>query len=173
MKLKVLVAFVLLFWGVVGGAQPRQAHDVNELLEQVRKTIRAEDLENTWREQRFLAEKDAQKRRLKTVAEALAAERERSGKLQRAFEKNADKVASLEEKLQPRSGALLEMFGVVRQVAGDALAVVDDSLVSTQIRGRSDAVEQLAKSDRLPSIEQLEALWFALQQEMTEERQVA
>ena len=172
MKLQIMLALALLCWWSVGSAQSRQAEDLDELLDQVRKTIRVEKLGHTQREQRFLAEKDAQQRRLKKIGEALVAEHKRSAALQRAFDKNADRIASLEAKLEQRSGALLELFGVVRQVAGDTLAVLDDSLVSTQIRDRSDAVEPLAKSDRLPSIDQLEALWFALQQEMTESGKV-
>jgi biopolymer transport protein ExbB len=171
-KIRALFAFALICWGSLGRAQPSVPASLDELLEQVHKTILAEDKWNSQREHQFLEEKDSQERRLKAVKQALAAEQQRSEELQRTFEKKEEKIASLEAKLQERSGSLLELFGVVRQVAGDAEAIIEDSLVSTQIVGRSEAVDQLARSDRLPSIDQLEALWFALQQEMTESGKV-
>ncbi len=167
-----LLAFALICWGSLGIAQPSVPASLDELLEQVQMSMQAEEKWNSQREQRFMVEKDTQQRQLNTVRAALVAEQTRSEELQQAFEKNEDKIASLEARLQERSGSLLELFGVVRQIAGDAKAMLEDSLVSTQIVGRSDTMEQLATSDRLPSIEQLEALWFALQQEMTESGKV-
>ena len=171
-KSSLLIALALICWGSIGNAQPDVPGSLDELLEQVRKTILAEEKWNSQREQRFLEEKNSQEQQLTGVREALAAEQKRSEELQRAFEKNEDKITSLEAKLRERSGSLLELFGVVRQVAGDAEAILADSLVSTQIVGRGEAVERLASSDSLPSIDQLEALWFALQQEMTESGKV-
>jgi biopolymer transport protein ExbB len=145
---------------------------LDELLHQVRQTGAAEEVVNREREQRFLAEKDAQEQLLQKTRQALAVEQQRSEKLRRDFEQNQAQIAALEAKLLARSGTLLELFGVVRQVAGDTEALLQDSLVSTQIPGRSEALAKLAGSDSLPSIEQLETLWFALQQEMTESGKV-
>ena len=153
-------------------AQPGVAVSLDELLRQVRETTLAEEKWNNEREQRFLEDKDAQARQLRTIRAGLAAEQRRSEELQRSFERKADKIALLEAKLQERSGSLLELFGVVRQVAGDTEAILQDSLVSTQIADRGEAVQRLTASDRLPSIDELEALWFALQQEMTESGKV-
>jgi biopolymer transport protein ExbB len=45
---------------------------------------------------------------------------------------------------------------------------VEGSLVSAQIPGREDFLEELGKNKSLPSIESLEKLWYVLHQEMTE-----
>jgi biopolymer transport protein ExbB len=45
---------------------------------------------------------------------------------------------------------------------------VQGSLVSAQIPGREEFLEELGKNKSLPSIESLEKLWFILHQEMTE-----
>jgi biopolymer transport protein ExbB len=45
---------------------------------------------------------------------------------------------------------------------------LEGSLVSAQIPGREEFLEELGKNKSLPSIESLEKLWFVLHQEMTE-----
>ncbi len=172
MKIRALFVFALIGWVSLSHAQSVTPATLDELLKQVRSTQLEEEKWNSRREQQFLAEKDAQERQLKAVREALEAEQKQSDALQQAFDRNEEKIASLEAKLHARSGSLLELFGVVRQVAGDTKAIFENSLVSTQIQGRTAIVGQLAKSERLPSIERLEALWFALQQEMTESGKV-
>jgi biopolymer transport protein ExbB len=62
---------------------------------------------------------------------------------------------------------------VVRQVAGDGSAVMYSSLLSAQYPGRDAFFADLGKAKELPSIEQLERLWFEIQREMTESGRVA
>ena len=172
MKFRVITSLVLLCWVSLGSAQATIPVSLDELLQQVRRTKLAEAQWNNQREQQFLAQKDAQQQQLKEAQAVLETERQRSDELQQAFDRNEETIAALETRLQQRSGSLMELFGVVRQVAGDAEATFEDSLVSTQIPGRNALVGQLARSDRLPSIERLEELWFSLQQEMTESGKV-
>lgn len=172
MKIKILLTFVLLCWWSLSSAQPATPASLDELLQQVRQSKLAAEKWNSQREQQFLDEKDAQERQLQAAKQALVAEQQRSDKLQHTFDSNEERIAALQAKLNERSGSLLELFGVVRQVAGDAKAIVEDSLVSTQIHGRKPLLEQLTKSDRLPSIDRLETLWFTLLQEMSESGKV-
>jgi biopolymer transport protein ExbB len=74
----------------------------------------------------------------------------------------------LEDTLHERLGALGELFGIVRQVAGDTRGQIEGSMVSAQIPGRESFLEELGKSKKLPAIASLEKLWFILHQEMTE-----
>jgi len=168
---KLLLPF-LVCWGLSATTEAATPANLNELLEKVRRSQQQQEVTNSQREQRFLAEKDAQKQRLQSLQEAFEAEQRRSAELQQTFDKNEQKIASLQTQLQARSGALLELFGVYRQVAGDTAALFKDSLISTQIPGRVQQVEQLAAHDSMPSIQQLEDLWFVLQQEMTESGRV-
>jgi biopolymer transport protein ExbB len=172
MKLGELLLPLLICWGLPATTVAATPASLSELLEQVRRSQLQQEVTNSQREQRFLAEKDAQEQRLHSLQEALEAEQRRSAQLQQTFDQNEETIASLESQLQARSGALLELFGVYREVAGDTAALFKDSLISTQIPGRVQQVEQLATHDSMPSTQQLEALWFVLQQEMTESGRV-
>ena len=52
--------------------------------------------------------------------------------------------AELEALLTARLGSLGELFGVVRQVSGDASSVIYQSLISSQYPGRDEFFVQLA-----------------------------
>ena len=172
MKLGKLLLPFLICWGLPATTVAATPASLSELLEKVRRSQLQQEVTNSQREQRFLAEKDVQEQRLHSLQEALEAEQRRSAELQQTFEQNEETIAKLETQLHARSGDLLELFGVYRQVAGDTAALFKDSLISTQIPGRVQQVEQLAKHDSMPSIQQLEALWFVLQQDMTESGRV-
>jgi biopolymer transport protein ExbB len=61
---------------------------------------------------------------------------------------------------------------VVRQVAGDTSSILYNSLISAQYPQRDVFFTELGKAKDLPSIQQLERLWFEIQREMTESGQV-
>ena len=65
----------------------------------------------------------------------LEREEKLSNTLDNRIDANEKKLAEMETTLQQRMGTLGEMFGMVRQVAGDLLALVNNSLVSAQYRG--------------------------------------
>ncbi len=71
-----------------------------------------------------------------------------------------------------RLGTLGELFGVVRQVAGDGSTVLYDSMISAQYPKRDEFFASLGKAKALPSIVELERLWFEMQREMTESGRV-
>ncbi|MGB1557065.1 MAG: MotA/TolQ/ExbB proton channel family protein, partial [Oceanococcaceae bacterium] len=124
---------------------------------------------NAAREQRFRARRDQQAGLLKDAKAELATQERRSEELLKQFEVNDKQLAELEESLTLKVGQLGEMFGVVRQVAGDLRGIAQGSYVSSQPGVERDAfLEELGRSKELPSIEKLEGLWFELQREMTE-----
>ena len=165
---------LLASWTCCAAAAPRtDVASLDELLTQVRK-IRAEASKtDTEREQRFLSEKETREQRLKEVRAALAAEQARSNALQQAFDENEKKIIELEQRLHERSGSLNELSGIYRQVWGDTRAILKDSLVTSQLPGRMEHLDTLALRQGLPSIQQLEELWFELQREMTESGKVS
>ena len=71
-----------------------------------------------------------------------------------------------------RLGTLGELFGVVRQVAGDGSTVLYNSLISAQFPKRDEFFAGLGKAKSLPSIAELERLWLEIQREMTESGKV-
>ena len=60
------------------------------------------------------------------------------------------------------------MFGVVKQVAGDFKGQFQNSIISAQFSGRDKFMTNLAERKKLPSITELNQLWYEIQREMTE-----
>ncbi len=160
----VLCATVL----AAGVATAQEPKSLGQLLEQIRKGSSAERAENQQREQEFRAAKEKQKEMLLAARANKAAAEAKSKELEQVFEEKEKLLPELQESLRTRLGTLGELFGVVRQVAGDTAGFVRLSLISTQIPGRGEVLDRLAESTELPSVEDLEKLWFVLQQEMTE-----
>lgn len=147
---------------------PPKSTSMDELLKRVKAGWNGERKENRDREAAFAKAKSDQQRLLNDAKATRAALERRSELLETQFEGNELALTQLEETLTARLGALGELFGVVRQVSGDTRSQVEGSLVSAQIPGREDFLEELGKNKSLPSIESLEKLWFILHQEMTE-----
>jgi biopolymer transport protein ExbB len=153
------------------GTQPRP-RGLDELLREVKNGGRVQQQVNDRREAEFRAAKEQQKDLLSGARATKAEVEERSARLEAQFEENEVKIPQLRDNLQQRLGSLGELFGVVRQVAGDTQAYVQQSLISSQLPGREEFLARLGQSNELPSVEDLEGLWFALQQEMTESGKV-
>lgn len=141
---------------------------LQDLLNQTRNVRAQEEQLNKTREQEFLQDRNKQSQRLADAKRAQAAEQQRSNTLSAQFDANEKKLTELQSQLDAKAGTLGEMFGVVRQVAGDAASTVHNSLISAQFPEREDFLQDLAQSKALPSIDQLEKLWFEIQREMTE-----
>jgi len=155
-------------------ATPRvKPKSLDELLQQVRQGWNKERTQNQQRETRFKADRDNQQRLLREALATLKREEARSERLENQFREGELSLAQYEETLMERMGTLGELFGVVRQVAGDSRGQVENSPVSAQIPGREDFLKNLGSSKSLPSIESLERLWFILHQEMTQLGKVA
>lgn len=141
---------------------------LQDLLNQTRNVRAQEEQLNKQREQEFLQDRNKQAQRLAEAKRAQAAEQQRSNTLSAQFDANEKKLTELQSQLDAKAGTLGEMFGVVRQVAGDAASTVHNSLISAQFPDREEFLQNLAQSKALPSIDQLEKLWFEIQREMTE-----
>jgi biopolymer transport protein ExbB len=164
-----VITLLMLFWtgNAVNAAPQADAGTLDELLTQVRESRAVAAKTDSEREQRFLSGKETRQQRLKETRAALLAEQTRSSTLQQAFDENEKRIIELEQRLHERSGSLNELSGIYRQVWGDTRAILDNSIISTQLPGRMENLDGLALQQGLPSISQLTELWFALQQEMT------
>lgn len=153
-------------------APAEQADSVLELLELVRLEAREGSRLNRERVERFRQTRDERQRMLEEISRELAAEERRSTNLNRRYEQNESDLAELEERLQIRIGNFGELFGVVRDVAGDTVSQVMTSLVSAQYPGRLDRVRGMAEAKELPSLEDLRGLQLMLLEEMAQSGQV-
>jgi biopolymer transport protein ExbB len=163
-----LAAVVLLFAPALAAPEARPEKSLDELLREVQAGRAQEQELNRRREEEFRRRK-AEQQALLSQAEAERARLEaRSAELERVFQENERALAVLDEQLRGRLGSLGELFGVVRQVAGDTRSVVEGSIASAEHPGRAAPLDAIAQSRKLPTIEQLEDLWYRLQHEMTE-----
>jgi biopolymer transport protein ExbB len=171
---KLIFVFLLFFGSLFFGVQPVIAEhlDLDQLLRDVKKTQGREAKINRSREAQFLAEKNKQQQLLQSAQAALARQERLSTQLKTDLDSNEQELSQLETELKSRSGELGELFGVARQAAGDLKADLRLSLVSAQFPGRTEKLNAISNSKALPTIEQLETLWFTLQHEMTESGKV-
>lgn len=137
------------------------------LLQQIGSYQRAENSQDKAREAAFRRDVAEQKRLLNEARAALKREQQLADSLKKRFDSNEQALTEREEELRLRVGNLGEMFGVVRQVAGDLNTVLADSLTSVELPQRKADLDKLAGAKELPTIAELEDLWFTLQQEMS------
>ena len=57
-------------------------------------------------------------------------------------------------------GILGELFGIVRQVAGDTKGQFENSIITSQFPERLSFIEDIASRKSLPDSEDLERLWI-------------
>ena len=145
---------------------------LEQLLEIIENDRQASGVINDQREQKFLAARDRQKFLLEQAVARLDQEEKRSVRLQKQFEENEKTLEDIQETLRIRIGNFGELFGVVRQVAGETIAIVKNSIVSLQFPNREKNLTGLAEARGIPSIEQMHDLRVELLREMSQSGQV-
>ena len=145
---------------------------LEQLLEITENDRQASGVINDQREQTFLATRDRQKFLLEQAVARLDQEEKRSVRLQKQFEENEKTLEDIQETLRIRIGNFGELFGVVRQVAGETIAIVKNSIVSLQFPNREKNLTALAEARGIPSIEQMHDLRVELLREMSQSGQV-
>lgn len=153
-------------------AAPVPAQTLEELAKMVREAATTEARINEEREARFVRERDNQRQLLADAREELANENARADRLRVAYDHNERTLADLETTLAERMGNLGELFGVVRQSAGDVQAALDDSMVTAQLTGRTQFLSGLAQRRELPTVPELRQLWSAMVTEIAESGKV-
>ncbi|MDO8844703.1 MAG: MotA/TolQ/ExbB proton channel family protein [Methylicorpusculum sp.] len=166
---KLLIILLAIFSVSTVSADPVA---LDQLLNEVKRNQGIEGKINQEREARFLAEKAKQQSLLAGARADLSAQERLSAQLKQQLEANEQALNQLQTELDNRSGILKELSGVAKQAAGDLKADFENSLISAQYPGRTEKLAEMATGKALPSLEQLESLWFFLQQEMTESGKV-
>ena len=155
-----------------GSLMAQDAKNLDELLRFVKQGQASEAKEARAREARFRKAKNRQAALLAEAKKMRANEEARSARLENTFEKNELRVAEKQRQLKERLGTLTELFGHLTSTAGDLRSNFGHSLVSAQYPNREQFLDELiakmSGSEKLPSIEEIERLWFELQREMTE-----
>jgi biopolymer transport protein ExbB len=126
------------------------------------------------REQRFRGELQRIERLAQEATTRRNAAEARSNALDRQWNENETTITETRTLLTESEGNLGELFGVTRQVAGDAATVLQGSVLSTQYgvpaegEERAEFLRRLAAARELPSIVELERLWYEIVREMTD-----
>jgi biopolymer transport protein ExbB len=154
----------------VGEAAASSSETLIELLDEVEAAADREARIDQRRLQEFRAERDRRRQLLEDARAELRAQEARSDQLTDAFDRNERELAELSTTLNERMGNLGELFGVVRQVAGDMRSTINDSMVSAQFPGRADVYATLAerRQTELPSVDELRQMWAGMVREIAE-----
>ena len=171
MKLRSVFLVAAATIGMNLPATAAESVSVDDLLSLVKQGQARDDKAFQQRISEFKASRAQQQRLVSEVqAERTRLEQESANKEQ-AFQQNETEIAEAQQRLTNRMGSLKELFGVLQQVAGDTKAVFEGSVISSEVPGReaflNDLIKTAGSTSKLPSIENLEQLWFEMQREMT------
>lgn len=121
----------------------------------------------------FKQDLSAQEQALEQARASLAAEEKRAEELREQFSDNEEILTEKTEALRIRTGSLGEMFGVVRQVAGDLRTITSSSITRIDGTDTPADLDALAESKALPDLGKIKALWQTLRQEASLSSEVA
>jgi biopolymer transport protein ExbB len=173
-KVAVIACLAFGLGNTVYAAQPV---NLDELLEQVRQGRIKDADENQKRIEEFQRDRSRQQQLLRNMEAEKTRQENLSAQLEDTFEVNDAAIIDLERALQERLGELKELFGVLQQAAGDARGNFDTSVTQIQFPGRGEWLTEFAQkmgsTTRMPTLEEIERIWFELQREMTESAKVA
>ena len=148
------------------------AASMDELLRNSQQEARKVSRENQERLRRFETERNNQRALLRQAKADRDAAQRQAERLKALFDNNERQLEDLQDKFRIQSGNMGEMFGVVRQVAGDVKGTIDASMVSAQYPDRGALAARLAQIKGLPSIEDLNNLRVLMLNEMIESAKI-
>lgn len=124
----------------------------------------------------FRRDRSQQQAQLAKIRAEEAEQQRISEASEKQFEANELTILNLRQVMTDRLGEMKELFGVLQQVSGDAQAQFYSSLINLQYPERTEFLAgfsaKMGQTDELPSIDEIERLWFELQREMTESDRV-
>ncbi|MEE4202717.1 MAG: MotA/TolQ/ExbB proton channel family protein [Halieaceae bacterium] len=157
------------------GPTPQEiaAENLDQLLKLVEQGRISASQENAAREKRFAQDKANQAAELRKAEQERTREEQRSARLEKQFEDNELLIAAKQEQLKQRLGTLSELFGHLTAASGDLASNIEVSLVSAEYPNRQgflkDLIAKMSGSDKLPSVEEIEKVWFEMLREITEQ----
>src|SRR5690606_23340318 len=157
-------------------AQNQQATSLDQLLDLVKRSQVNETAEHRQREAEFARDKANQANLLAQAKATRQAEEARSDRLEKTFAEQEILVNQKRIQLNERLGSMKELFGHLTSTAGDLRATTQNSIVSAQIPNRGDfldgLIDKMNSNTRLPTIAEIERLWFEVQRELVESGRV-
>ena len=148
--------------------------DLDLLVESVKTTASIRAKEDRARLNKFLSDKNKQQSLLDNMKYKLTLEERRSERLTKEYEDNDAQLSDREEQLTLKLGSFGELFGIVRQTAGESKGQFALSLTNIEFPERIEFLGDLAerKSLDLPTTEELERLWYEILNELNQSGKV-
>ena len=163
MNRRVLAFTLALLPALAGAAEPLSP---DQLLQRIRSERAAEVTAMHSREQAFIAARGERAQLLTSARRALATQKAEAEQLKAEFDRQESQLVEQEKLLTQRVGHLGELFGVVRQSAGDVAGQWQDSLLNAQYPERLARLKALAESRTLPSAADFDGYWMLLLEDL-------
>jgi biopolymer transport protein ExbB len=172
-RITTMIAAGLLVFGLgTAQAQDDGASSMAELLRLIEQGQARDSQEARQREADFARRRNEQQNLLNQARAERSRQERESARLEQLFEDQQAQIVAARAALDERLGALKELFGVLQTVAGDTQGRFTNSLTNIQFPDRGNFLVELggkmAGASTLASIEDIEQLWYLLQQEITE-----
>ena len=150
---------------------------VEALLQLVKEGKTKEQSANADREAKFMANKNEQAAILAAEKRELARQERIADQLEAEYKKNEEILRVKEEAYQKELGSLVELFGHLQSSAGEAAVQFSGSLTSPQygldrVDFLNSLTSKMSETTELPTIREIEGLWYELQREMVASGQV-
>jgi biopolymer transport protein ExbB len=174
----IIAAGVLVFgFGTAQAQDDSASNSMAELLNLIEQGQARDSQEARQREADFARRRNEQQNLLNQARAERSRQERESARLEQLFEDQQAQIVAARAALDERLGALKELFGVLQTVSGDTQGRFNNSLTNIQFPDREDFLVALggkmAGASTLASIEDIERLWFLLQQEIKESGEIA
>lgn len=159
-------------------APPPVPEEIAKLPDLVRAFVAAQQREERERAARFQRRLEEQRERTRAMTARRNRAQAETDRLDEEWNRNEALFLELSERLELQQGNLGELFGVTRQVAGDASTTLGSSLITSQIKTpegkleRSEFLRDIAGREALPDSNELRQLWYEILREIVESGKV-
>ena len=180
-KLYIIPALLLLCSGFISSQENSEevveVSTVEALLALVKEGKTQEQAANSKREAEFMANKNKQASILAAEKRELARQEKIADTLEAEYKKNEEILRVKEEAYQKELGSLVELFGHLQSSAGEAAVQFSGSLTGAEygqdrVKFLNELTGKMSETTELPTIREIEGLWFELQREMVASGQV-
>ena len=173
----VLVLMTSFIFAQDATEEVEEVSTVEALLMLVKEGKTKEQAANTDRENKFLADKNKQASILAAEKRELARQEKIADTLEAEYKKNEEILRVKEEAYNKELGSLVELFGHLQSSAGEAAVQFSGSLTGAEygqdrVRFLNDLTGKMSETTELPTIREIEGLWYELQREMVASGQV-
>ena len=150
---------------------------VEALLALVKEGKTQEQAANDDRENKFLANKNKQASILAAEKKELVRQENIADKLEAEYKKNEEILRVKEDAYKKELGSLVELFGHLQSSAGEAAVQFSGSLTGAEygqdrVKFLNDLTGKMSETTELPTIREIEGLWYELTRELAASAQV-